>query len=371
MRRTPFNAFIKSQLKRRLRNKRFLIWVIIMPMLFMGSLYLIWGGEGVQPHVAVLNQDGSSISQIAMGVLRTQDNLNVEEVYSLDEGVEKLRWGEAEIFLVIPDDFSEKWENISRGEEEYESIIFDIYYTAGEQEEELINMILKGVVEDINTFIEGDRQRPVEIKTRKLTLNGGSTMDMLLPSGIIIVIVHIGIYASSSDTSRLRELKFDKRLKTSSWKSIYVVSGKISVDSSLTTSAGLIALLSGSMLFEISISSTIILGSVLLFFITSLVFNLIGHIIGKFSDTQTSSQSISSMFVFPFIFFAQAYLFSSFFPEYIRMISRFLPIYPLVDGMRKLLFYPISIVDYGIIILISLIWLGFTFSICFILENRR
>ncbi|MFW6142163.1 MAG: hypothetical protein ACOC53_06360 [Candidatus Saliniplasma sp.] len=114
-----------------------------------------------------------------------------------------------------------------------------------------------------------------------------------------------------------------------------------------------------------------IIYSIILFFISCLILNLIGHIIGLVSDSQTSSQSISSIFVFPFIFFAQAFLFSSIFPEYIGNVSQFLPIYPLADGMRKILFYPISISDYALVIMISLIWVTVTFSICYILENWR
>ncbi|MFO7791504.1 MAG: ABC transporter permease [Candidatus Saliniplasma sp.] len=370
MKRTPFNAFLRSKAKRRIRNKRFLVWILIMPILFMGCLNLIWGEDSVQPHVAVLNQDDSDHSEIAMGFLRSQDNINVKEVLSLDEGIDELRGGDVEAFLVIPDDFGEKWMNISEGEE-YESIVFDVYHSGGEQEEELIDILLKGITSDINDYIEGDKKRPVEIKSRKLDLDRGSTSNMLLPAGISIVMVHIGVYASSSDASRFEEYKLSKRLKASPKNPIFSILGMITVDSLFTALAGLIALISGLVLFEISISLIVFIKSIVIFLTSGLIFTLIGHLVGKFSDVQTSSQSISSMVVFPILFFTQAFLFSSLFPEYITKITQYLPTFPLAEGMKKLYFAPSSPTEYLLLLLISFIWIIAMTVLCYIFENRR
>jgi len=370
LKRTPFNAFLKSQAKRRTRNKRFLAWVIIMPILFMGCLNLIWGEDSVQPNISVLNRDDSNYSKIAMSVLRNQDNLNVNEVSSLEEGVEKLRDGDSEAFLVIPSDFGEKWREISK-DEEYESIVFDVYHSLEGQEEELLDMLIKGIISDINSYVEGERKRPVEVTTRRLELDGGSTSNMLLPAGISIVIVHIGVYASSSDASRIVDHNISKRLKISPKKPINSILGIITIDSIFTAIAGIIALISGLILFEMNISLNIFILSIVLFITSSFIFNMIGHIIGKVSDVQTSSQSISSMFVFPILFFTQAYLFSWLFPDYVTKITQYLPTYPLVDGMRKLYFYSPSAIEYLLLLFINSIWVIGLIAIIYFLGDRR
>ncbi len=369
MKRTPFNAFMKAQVKRRIRNKRFLVWVVIMPIILMGSLHLIWEGQGVQPHIVVFNQDDSNMSVVALGILKSQEDLEVHEVFSLETGIDELRKGDAEAFVVIPRDFGAKWDQI--GEDDFESIVFDVYYTAGEQEEKLINLILKGVVEDINRFVEGDKQRPVEINSRRLSLNGGATSDMLLPAGIIIINVHIGVYASSTDISRVKEHNLCKKIKVGPKDPIHPLMGMIIIDSVFTTVASMIALISGMVLFDLSISYIALLGSILLFFLSSILFSMIGHVIGKHSDAQTSAQSIASMVIFPLIFFSQAFLFSSIFPRYVSNIATYLPTYPLTEGMRQLYFYQISILGFMSLLFICALWLLLFFLISYHLENKR
>ncbi len=336
----------------------------------MGCLNLIWSEDSIQPNIAVLDRDESTHSVIAMGYLKSQDNVNIIEVSSLDEGVDRLRDGDVEVFLVIPRDFGEKWENISDNGD-YESIILDVYHSAEGQEEELLNTLLKGITSEINTFIEGERKKPVHINSRRLDLDRGSASNMLLPAGISIVIVHVGIYASSSNSSRFKELNLSKRLKSSSKDPIFSNLGMVSVDSLFTSLAGTIALAFGSILFEINISATTFMYSIILFLISSFTFNLIGHIIGKNSDIQTSSQSISSMVVFPILFFTQAYLFSWLFPNYIIQVTQFLPTFPLVQGMKDLYFSSPTLTGYFLLIFINSIWVIGLLTIIYFQENRR
>ena len=336
----------------------------------MGCLNLIWGEDTVQPDIAVLNQDDSNIAEFAMGALRSHDNINIKEVSTLDEGIDELRTGETEAFLVIPDDFGEKYDNIS-DENRSDSIVFDIYHTAGEQEEELLDMIIKGITSDINDFIEGEKQRPVVVSSRRLDLDVGSTSNMLLPVGVSVVLVHVGIYSSSSNASRFKDHELNKRLKASPKDPIYPVLGMITVDSLFTTLTGIIALLTGLFLFEISISMVAFFISIILFIFTSFILTSIGHTVGKTSDVQTSSNSTSSMIVFPLLFFNTAFLLSSIFPEDVTRIGRYLPTFPLAQGMKQLYFYQTPWSDIVFLLLASSFWLIVSFMMCYLLEKSR
>jgi len=101
--------FIKSHFINRIRTKKFLIWVVITPMLIIGFLNLIGGEDDITADVAVLDRDGSAL---AMAVLQNEDRLEIHEVEDLDEGVDLLREGEVEAFLVIPEDFSKDFRRI-------------------------------------------------------------------------------------------------------------------------------------------------------------------------------------------------------------------------------------------------------------------
>jgi len=357
--------FLKSHFKNRIRTKKFLIWVVITPMLLIGFLNLIGGEDDIRADVAVLDRDETTISAWVMATLRSEDRLVIHEVEGLQEGVDLLREGEVEAFLVIPEDFSEKWKEISNNSEHYETITFDVYHVSGEQED-LINTVLKGVTADVNEFILGDdMERPVELVSRPLKLleREWSFSDLLLPGGIMIVILQSGFFASSDNASALTEAMLDKRLEVSPVPRIYSISGMVLMDAMFTTIAGLIALVIGLGLFEISLPLMNFLGIIPIIFLSSLIFSYIGCCIGKLSSDRASTQGLSSMMVFPLVFFSQAYLFSMMFPDYVTAISRWLPIYPAADMTKQLLFYSPSLSYYGVKIGQSLIWLIAVFVI--------
>ncbi len=436
--------FFNSHFINRVRTKKFLVWVVITPMLLIGFLNLIGGEEEVEVSVAVLDRDNSFISNTTVNLLGNEERLEVHEVDQHPDGIELLRKGEVGAFLVIPENFSrdfrrfgdkflfdieqnvenitndldnqtvpeelrvsyetegyalsddenvsitaekkgERWElydenqgyihEIKKENEklniydnksgEYETITFNVYHVSGEQED-LINTILKGITADVNEFILGDdMEKPVELVSRPLQLRERewSFSDLLLPSGIMIVILQSGFFASSDNASAITEAMLDKRLGVSPVPKIYSISGMVMMDAVFTTLAGMIALITGLLLFEIPLSLVNILGTIPIIFLSSLVFSYIGCCIGKLSSDRASTQGLSSMMVFPLVFFSQAYIFSMMFPDYVTAISRWLPIYPAADMMKQLIFYSPSLVDYGVKIGQSLLWLIFVLII--------
>ena len=179
----------------------------------------------------------------------------------------------------------------------------------------------------------------------------------------MIVILQSGFFASSDNASAITEAMLDKRLRISPSPRIYSISGMVMMDALFTTFTGMIALLTGLILFEISIPLVNLLGMIPIIFLSSLIFSYLGCCIGKFSSDRASTQGLSSMMVFPLVFFSQAYLFSMMFPDYVTAISRWLPIYPAADMTKQLLFYSPSLTYYGVKVGQSLLWLIFAFII--------
>ncbi len=351
--------FVKNHFKNRVRTKKFLIWVIITPMLLIGFLNLIGGEDEIDAKIAVLDEDRSEISNLTMSLIRSEDRLDMREVGGFQEGIDMLKDGDVDAFFVIPEDFSDKWSDIRNDSEYHDTIALDVYHLRGAQED-LIRTILKGVTADINEFVLGeDMEKPVELVSRPLDLGerDWSYTDLLLPSGMMIVILQSGFFASSDNASALTEAMLDKRLGMSPVSSIYPISGMIIMDALFTTLAGLIALVSGLALFQIALPPLKFLLMIPLIFSSSLLFSYMGNCIGKLSSDRAATQGLSSMVVFPLVFFSQAYLFSTMFPDYVILISKFLPIYPAADVFKNLLISSPSISYVGIRLGQSFIWL--------------
>ncbi|MBS3789996.1 MAG: ABC transporter permease [Candidatus Thermoplasmatota archaeon] len=365
-------AFFKNHFLNRVRTKKFVVWVIITPMLLIGFLNLIGGEEETEMEIeiAVVDNDQSQYSDLTLDFLNSEERVSVSECEDLQNAIDMMKRGDVEGVLVIPDDLSEKWRNISNEGNFTEPLTFKFYHLSGEHED-LIETILKGVTAEINEIILGDEmRRPVEIEPRALDLREEAYVDFLLPSGIMIVILQGGFFSASNTSSGLSELMLNKRLKISPVPQVISVGGMVTMDGLFTTFSGIIAMITGLILFGVSVSIWGILGLIPVILISSLTFSFIGSLIGRIASDRISSQGLSSMTIFPLIFFTQAYFFHWLFPSYVQKISRVLPIYPAVEMLKRLLFYSSSISYYGMEILRSLIWLAVMLAVFWFLHRE-
>lgn len=353
-----------SHFKDRIRTKKFLVWVIITPILIIGFLNIIAGPseteEQMEVSMVVVDADeGSKGTDFVVPLLESEDKLDIQEVKNLKRGIEMLRKGEVDLVMYIPDDFSETLNQVKEGEEDYESVTIEFYHTR-EDQEEIIETLLKGINADINEkILGGDLETPVKMSSRSIPAEERDWVysDLLLPGGIVIVMLQSGFFASSDNASVLIESMMDKRLGISPVPKIYSISGMVMMDALFTMVAGLIAVLVGLVLFEVSLPLVHFIGMIPIIFISSLVFSYIGCCLGEISSDRVSSQGLSSMMLFPLYFFSQAYLFSAMFPEHVITISKWLPIYPATDMMKQLLFYSPSLSYYGIKVAQAFLWL--------------
>lgn len=351
-------VFIQDQFRRRIRSRRFLVWVVIMPLLLMGFLHVVLGQQDITARVIVVNQDGSGLSNATVGLLRSEGSIEVSQCPALQKGIDRINRGKADALVVIPEDFTEKWQNITGSGGEYESIQFDVYYASGGEEKEVIQMTLKGISSEINDWIQGDEQKPVEIDPHSLETRPWSYSDLLVPGGVVIVVLQIGVFSTSNNSSMLEEYRLKERFEMLPIPSILPTTGMIITDALFTSTAGVLALGAGLLFFDIGVTTFSLLGSVLLIILTSFIACFIGYNIGRVSSTQSSAQGLSSMFMFPLLFFSEAFLFHQYFPGYVKEVALMLPTGPMMVGLKKLLYFQPSTADLGGFLWGAVIWLG-------------
>ncbi len=348
--------FIGAQFKRRFRNKKFLIWIIIMPLILMCFLNSIGGGENISASVAVVDEDNTLRSNLAVATLENEERLKIEEIDSLENGKQMIKRGDIEGLVRIPKGFSEHLKEIQQGNHS-DQLALDVYYPEGE-DEDIYGLILDGISSKINEyFIEEKIERPVILQHESIDVREWGFSDLLFPAGMILVILHLGLFASSNTASSLTENNTYKSLKMLPVTQNYPVFGMIITDSLFTTLGVLIALFSGIILFGTSISFISFIGILIIILISSLMLSFLGCSVGYISSNQISAQGISFIFVFPFIFFSYSYLFSNLFPDYFSQISKFLPTYPIVNQFETILFHEISLYNFVVKLSLLFIWL--------------
>ena len=354
----------------RIRTKKFIVWIVITPIILMVFLNMIGAEEEVEIDIAVIDKDESNASNITMSFLKSEDRVKVHEIDELEHGIDMMRDGKVEAVLEIPDDFSEKLEIIRSEEELEDSLVFRLYHVSGDGEE-LLETILKGITAEINEFLIGEEAKgPVSIEARSRDIREGDYVDLLISSGVMITLLQSGLFSSSSTTSSLSEQMIEKMIKMSPSPQIFSVGGMITTDSLFTFFSGLIALVAGLIIFGANPSIINILAILPISLLTALVFCFFGAGIGRITSDRIASQGLTSMTILPLIFLSKAHLYPWLFPQYITDGVRFFPIYPGLNMINRLLFYSPTLSEYLVAIGVNLLWLGVFLTIFWYLYRR-
>lgn len=362
-------SFFTGQFRRRIRNKKFMVWVIVMPIILVSFFSMIGGSEDITADIAVYDADNSTESILAVAALENEERLNVKEMDSLEESVESIEKGETEAILHIPDGFSEQWEKLD-DEDSSERLNLNVYYDEGE-DEELFQMALNAITMEIDEYFRDEkRESVVDVTSRPISVRDWGYTDLLVPGGMVVVTLHIGLFSSSNTASSLTEKRNYKRLAVSHTSPIYSITGMIIGDAIFTTVGVMVGLLTGMILFGIGISITHLLALIIVIFVSSLIFTFLGCALGLISTEQVSAQGLSFILVFPFIFLSYGYLFSNLFPDYFSQIARYLPIYPMTDLFETLIFHNISLYAFGLKFGLSLVWLLFSVGLLVLILKR-
>jgi len=190
--------------------------------------------------------------------------------------------------------------------------------------------------------------------------------DFVLPGMITYVIMQGGIYSLAYWMVDLRTRGVIKRFLVTPITIPALVLGALA--SRLAVMLVQIALLTliGVFIFHATFSSNYI-STIILILLGGGIFLNIGLLISNFASSYQSASPITAAIGLPLTFLGNIFIPTSLFPHSIQIVSGFLPITYLADGLRQAYLYPFDFSKIGFDMLILLVWfvvlLLFTFSV--------
>ncbi len=178
-----------------------------------------------------------------------------------------------------------------------------------------------------------------------------------LPIWLTVTITMIGVLIISGNLAEEKENKTMDAVYISPVHNLLFLSGKILSGVILSTITALIMLFINGFYKQPLVDIAMVF---LVIFISSLIFNVIGLIIGAKSESQSAARSIGTVIYFPLLFPTLIYNLS----DFTNLLAKFFPTYYLFQAVNGLLSLD---VDYNLIWYNIFILLLFAFFLLFIL----
>lgn len=326
-------TFARINTRRYFRDKTAIFFTVAFPLIFLFVFGGLFGNNsnGVSFKVALLNE---STSQTSKDIAKSLDDGKIlkvnTEVNNIDVAKERMNRGEIDATIVLPKEFGE----VKNGEAYPSGQAQIIYSQNNAQAAQTLQSVLQGQFKAINAKLV-DTKEPFTVTSQQTNDQSLSAFDYTFTGLLGFSIIGMGIFGPINIFPELKKQGILRRFHTTPirvWQ--YFLSTMMS--------QAVIGLFAMAVLFTVAISifHLKVVGNpieIAVFLVIGIMMILgIGLALGGWAKNERQAAPLSNIVVFPMMFLSGTFFPRFLMPEWLQNVSAFLPLTPVIDGIRLL-----------------------------------
>lgn len=322
----------KAYLLRFTRDKVALFFTFLFPLIFLFVFGTIFNdGNSVSFKVAIINDSKSEFAKgftLAGGEDKT---FKVDsEVKDIAEAKQKMSRGELDSVIVLPEGFGdENNQGMPAG-------AMDVYYQKGsEQSGQTVAAVMESILDEINKSF-GLPQSPLTVNQKPTEETGLSQFDYTFSGLLGFTILSMGVFGLANSMPQEKKTGAFRRLRASPFTAGQLIFGNGIYYLLITLLSVLAMVVAGILIFDFSMRGSWLVFSVYIT-ISSIMMLGFGLLIGGWARNENQSAPVSNLISFPMMFLSGAFFPRFLFPEFLQNITAYIPLSPVVDGLRRIM----------------------------------
>lgn len=352
-------ALTRAYLIRFSRDKTAMFFTFLFPLLFLfvfGSLYSNNNGD-VSFKVAFFNQSDSAFAKQFSEELDKSETFDVNtEITGFDDARERMGRGEIDSIIELPTDFG------ALNEKQQPSGSVTVYYSeASPQSGQTIAAVMESTLDGINQQM-GQPVPPLTVTQKSTAVNNLSMFDYVFAGLLGFSILSLGIFGLANQMPAEKKTGSFRRLRASPIKKsqlifanmiYYLFIGIVSVALMFAVATWVFDFSMQGSWFDLSVF--IILGILTMFGF--------GLAIGGWAKNENQSAALTNIVAFPLMFLSGVFFPRFLMPEWLQGITGFLPLTPIIDGLRMIMTEGKTLLELGPELAIMGVWLVVIYAI--------
>lgn len=355
---TAVLALTRAYLLRFFRDKTALFFTFLFPLLFLFIFGSLNSGNGdITFKVAFLNHSDSAFAQQFEEELLNNETFEVNEnITTFEDAHERMGRGEIDSIVELPEEFGD----INTVGQPSGSIT--VYYSeANPQSGQTVAAVMEGSLEGINREL-GQPEAPLTVTEKSTATSNLSSFDYVFAGLLGFTILSLGIFGLANQMPAEKKTGVFRRLRASPIRAshlifanmiYYLVVGLISV-------ALMFAVAIGVFDFTMRGDWLVLLIFVILGIITMFGFGLA---IGGWAKNENQSAALTNLVALPMMFLSGVFFPRFLMPEWLQGITNFLPLTPIIDGLRLIMTEGKTLLDLGPELAVMGIWMVIIYTI--------
>lgn len=353
--------FTKLSTRRFFRDRLAMFFGVLFPLIFLLIFGTINSGNGdVKFHVAVINQSQTSFSKKFTKQLTSSKTFQVDvAATTLPLAKDKLSKSQIDGIIVLPKDFGA----IANGQQYPSGTVKLVYSQSAAGTGQTLQSVLSGVLEGVNKqFVSYDP--PFTVAATQLNEKSLKPFDYTFAGLVGFSIVGLGIFGPVNVFPELKKQGILRRLHTTPLRVWQYFLANMFSQAAIGVVSIAIQFAVAISLFDLKIDGTY--PEIILFTVLSIFLILgIGLAIGGWAKNERQAAPLSNIVVFPMLFLSGTFFPRFAMPQWLQDVSTFLPLTPVIDGLRLLSTEGKHLLDLGPQLGLMAVWFVVVYAIAF------
>lgn len=325
-------VFTKISAKRFMRDRLAQFFSILFPLIFLFVFGSLTKGEGnVSFNVALVNQSNSAFSKTLAHEIASSKTFKVDSsVTTISEAESKMDKSQIDGIIVLPPKFGEvkPGQNYPSGQAEV------LYNETTSGTGQTLTTVLQGTFKSLNaTFVK--TLEPLSVNGQELNQKGLTAFDYTFSGLLGFSIIGIGIFGPVNVFPELKKQGILRRLHTTPLRVWQYFLATMFSQAITGVVAIAIQFLVAIEVFKLKVDGNYI--DIVIFLILSIFMILgLGLAIGGWAKNERQAAPLSNIVVFPMLFLSGTFFPRYVMPEWLQTITNYLPLTPVIDGLRML-----------------------------------
>lgn len=326
----PIITFAKISIRRSFRDKTAIFFIFLFPLIFLFVFGGIFGkSNSVSFRVALVNQSETQFAKSFVDQAGQQKVLKIDkESTTYDAAKAKMSRGQLDAIIVLPKEFGQ----VQKGQDHPSGQAQVVYSQNSEQAGQTLVSILKEEFKGINSQFVSVKEPFVVVgeKNNDKTL---SSFDYVFSGLLGFSIIGLGIFGPTSFFPELKKQGVLRRIHTTPLKVWQYFTASV-------ISQAVVGVLSIALMFVVAIAfyDLKLVGNIfalVLFMMFSIasIFG-IGLAIGGWAKNERQAAPLTNIVTFPMMFLSGTFFPRFLMPEWLQTLSGYLPLTPVIDGIR-------------------------------------
>lgn len=345
--------YARIQFLRVLRDPVTLIVLFAIPVLLLVLFGAFIGRDmsDVKLKVAVVNNSSEEFAKNFAGQLGKIDVLEVDDsITHLDDAARKLKEGQIDGVVELPSEFGAQKDGRPAGTVKVSANARD------QTSSEILASVLSSVAEGNNTAITGSTA-PIQVERSAIDGTATKPVDILYPMFTAMGIMMVGIFGVGSVIPSDKKAGILRRMRVTPLRSSQFVGGMVLAYIGVVLMVVALMTAIAILAFKMEMHGDWLSFGVLIL-LSSLLMIAIGVLIGGWAKNTTQSDIYGQIIFIASLAFSGLWLPRAMMPEWLRDITAFLPLTPIIEGMERIVVEGVAITSLGFQLAVIAGWLA-------------